>query len=184
MQRPSGEGEANAFSIEARQNLKIDLRLCGKYVFALDNVVCFSLFFHFFPFFTFFFNTQSSFESIPKWVEEANRFCTERNYVGYVVGTKSDIVDQEEGDKEEDSEEEPGRTARVDVEKKGSRVPVDEKDAKYFAKTVGMPYMRVTATDFTALKLFNSMMDDVWIRFIDPNAKKTSKKEGSCCIAM
>jgi len=133
------------------------------FVFALDNV--------------------STFENIPKWVEEANRFCTERKYVGYIVGTKSDIVDQEEGGDEE-SEEEPGKVARVDVEKKGKQTPVDEKEVKSYAKTVGMTYMRVTATDFTALKLFNSMMDDVWIRFIDPNAKKTSKKEGGCCIAM
>jgi len=133
--------------------------------------------------FVFSLDDNGTFESIPKWVEEANRFCSVRNFVGYVVGTKSDIIDREEGE-EEAPEEEPGKVPRVDADKKGNKVPVDEKEAKSFAKSVGMPYMRVTATDFTALKLFNSMIDDVWIRFIDPNAKKTSKKEGGCCIVM
>jgi len=133
--------------------------------------------------FVFALDNNTSFESIPKWVEEAKRFCSVRNFVGYIAGTKSDVVDAEEGG-DEASEEEPGKVARVDVEKKGKTVPVDEKEVKTFAKTAGMPYMRVTATDFTALKLFNSVMDDVWIRFIDPNAKKSSKKEGGCCIVM
>lgn len=137
--------------------------------------------------FVFALDDNNTFANMKQWVEEAHRFCTERNFVGYLVGTKSDVVDQEGGAAQdpENPPEEAGRAARPEADKKQDKVPVDEKNARALAKELGLSYMRVSATDFSALQLFNAMIDDVWIRFIDPTAKRSSKNRSTgCCILM
>jgi len=136
--------------------------------------------------FVFALDDNNTFENINRWVEEAHRFCTERDFVGYLVGTKSDVVDQEGGAAQDaETPEEAGKTTRPEADKKQDKVPVDEKNVRAVAKELGLPYMRVSATDFSALQLFNALIDDVWIKFIDPTAKRSTKgRSTGCCVLM